>query len=56
MCCACHLIVLNVCVKFHENVSSGFKLTERTFSSLKEHTDVVIIMLRIIYISLLFTF
>ena len=24
------LIVFNVCVKFHENVSSGFKVMERT--------------------------
>ena len=30
MCSACLLIVFNVCVKFHENMSSGFKLMERT--------------------------
>ena len=30
MCSACRLIVLNVCVKFHENMSSGFKVMERT--------------------------
>ena len=24
------LIVFNICVKFHENMSSGFKVTERT--------------------------
>ena len=30
MCSArCHM-VLNVCVKFHENMSSGFKVMERT--------------------------
>ena len=27
---ACQLIVFNVCVKFHENMSSGFKVMERT--------------------------
>ena len=26
---ACRLMVFNVCVKFHENVSSGFKVIER---------------------------
>ena len=30
MCYARHLIVFNVCVKFHENMSSGFKVMERT--------------------------
>ena len=30
MCSASCLMVLNVCVKFHENMSSGFKVTERT--------------------------
>ena len=30
MCSACHLRVFNVCVKFHENMSSGFKVMERT--------------------------
>ena len=30
MCSACPLMVFNVCVKFHENVSSGFKVMERT--------------------------
>ena len=29
MCSACQLMVFNVCVKFHENVSSGFKVMER---------------------------
>ena len=24
LCSACHLMVFNVCVKFHENMSSGF--------------------------------
>ena len=27
---ACPLIVLNVCVKFHENVSRGFNVMEKT--------------------------
>ena len=30
MCSACHLMVFNICVKFHENMSSGFKLMKRT--------------------------
>ena len=30
MCFASLLIIFNVCVKFHENVSSGFKVMERT--------------------------
>ena len=25
-----HLMVINICVKFHENMSSGFKVMERT--------------------------
>ena len=25
MCSACHLIVLNMCVMFHENISNGVK-------------------------------
>ena len=29
-CSARRLMVFNVCVKFHENVSSGFKVMERT--------------------------
>ena len=24
MCSACHLMVINICVKFNENMSSGF--------------------------------
>ena len=27
---ACCLMVFNICVKFHENMSSGFKVKERT--------------------------
>ena len=27
---ACHLMVFNICVKFHESMSSGFKVMERT--------------------------
>ena len=30
MCSACRLMVFNVCVKFHENMSSRFKVMERT--------------------------
>ena len=30
MCSARRLMVFNVCVKFHENLSSGFKVMERT--------------------------
>ena len=30
MCSACRLMVFNICVKFHENMSSGFKVMERT--------------------------
>ena len=30
MCSACHLMVFNVSVKFHENMASGFKVMERT--------------------------
>ena len=30
MCSACHLMVFNICVNFHENMSSGFKIMERT--------------------------
>ena len=30
MCSACRLMVLNACAKFHENMSSGFKLMKRT--------------------------
>ena len=30
VCSACRLMVFNVCVKFHDNMSSGFKVMERT--------------------------
>ena len=30
MCSALRLMVFNVCVKFHEKMSSGFKIMERT--------------------------
>ena len=30
MCSALRLMMFNVCVKFHENISSGFKIMERT--------------------------
>ena len=30
MCSACRLMVFNVCVSFHENMSRGFKVMKRT--------------------------
>ena len=40
MCSACRLMVFNVCVKFHENMSSGFKVMERTRKFLTDtHTE-----------------
>ena len=30
MCSARRLMVFNVCMNFHENISSGFKVMERT--------------------------
>ena len=30
MCSARRLMVFNICVKFHENMSSGFKVMEQT--------------------------
>ena len=30
MCSACRLMVFNVCVKFHEYMSSGFRVMEQT--------------------------
>ena len=30
MCSAPRLMIYNVCVKFHENMSSGYKIMERT--------------------------
>ena len=30
MCSACRLMVFNVCVKFHEKMSSSFEVMERT--------------------------
>ena len=30
MCSACHLMVFKICVKFHENMSGGFKVMEWT--------------------------
>ena len=30
ICFACNLMVFNICVKFHENMSSGLKVMERT--------------------------
>ena len=30
MCSACRLMVFNICVKVHENMSSTFKLMEQT--------------------------
>ena len=40
MCSACHLMVFNICVKFHENMSSGFKVMEQTQKLLTDtHTQ-----------------
>ena len=40
MCSARRLIVFNICVKFHENMSSGFKLMEWTRKLLTDtHTE-----------------
>ena len=30
MCSECHLMMFNICVKFYENMSSGFKVMEQT--------------------------
>ena len=30
MSAACRLILFNICVRFHDNMSSGFKLMEQT--------------------------
>ena len=30
MCCARRYMVFNICVKFHGNMSSGFKIMKRT--------------------------
>ena len=30
LCSARRLIMLNICVKFHENILNGFEVTERT--------------------------
>ena len=38
MCSACRLMVFNICVKFHENMSSGFKVMERTRKLTDTHT------------------
>ena len=38
MCSAHRLMVFNICVKFHENMSSGFKVMERT-QKLLTHTQ-----------------
>ena len=34
MCSAHRLMMFNVCVKFHENMSSGFKVMEQTLKLL----------------------
>ena len=40
MCSARRLVVFNVCVKFHENMSSGFKVMEWTRKLLTDtHTQ-----------------
>ena len=37
MCSACRLMVFNICVKFHENMSSGFKVMKRKGKLLTHH-------------------
>ena len=45
MCSACRLMVFNVCVKFHENMSCGFKVMERTRKLLTHtHTGTYILI------------
>ena len=42
MCSACQLMVFNICVKFHENMSSGFKvmeLTQKLLTQTHTHTE-----------------
>ena len=40
MCSARRLMVFNICVKFHENMPSGFKVMERTRKLLTDtHTQ-----------------
>ena len=40
MCSACRLKVFNICVKFHENMSHGFKVMEQTGKLLTDtHTE-----------------
>ena len=40
MCSACRLMVFNICVKFHENMSSSFKVMEQTRKLLRHtHTE-----------------
>ena len=34
------LILFNICVKFHENMSSGFKVMEGTRKLLNRHTHI----------------
>ena len=30
LCSACHLMMLYICIKFHENILNGFQVMERT--------------------------
>ena len=40
MCSACRLMVFNICVKFHENISNSFKVMELTQKLLTDtHTE-----------------
>ena len=40
ICSACHLIVFNICAKFHEIMSRGFKVMEQTQKLLTDtHTS-----------------
>ena len=49
MCSACCLIVFNICVTFHENMSSSFKVMERTRKWLTD-THTYTEMTKIIYL------
>ena len=47
---ACHLILLNICVNFHENISKGFQVTERErFFGCQWQKQYVSLTLHIIY-------
>ena len=37
LCSVHHLIVLNICIKFHENIINAFQVTERTWAYGRNH-------------------